>query len=176
MIDSREQIPTLLSENSIGCELGVFLGEYSEILLSSKKFNRLYLVDTFDGQIGSGDKYGNNMRILGGEYLLANAIHKFQNHNTIEIIKSDSIKFLKNCNSNFFDFIYIDTVHTYKHLMQELQESRRVIKLNGFICGHDYNKNIFPEVVTAVNDFCQMYNYTFYTTTKDILESFIITK
>ena len=101
MIDSREQIPTLLSENSIGCELGVFLGEYSEILLSSKKFNRLYLVDTFDGQIGSGDKYGNNMRILGGEYLLANAIHKFQNNNTVEIIKSDSIKFLKNCNSNF---------------------------------------------------------------------------
>lgn len=174
MIKNREEIPNILPNNIVGCELGVFLCEYSEILLSSKKFDKLYLVDTFNGNIASGDKTGNNIKHFDGQYLLYNANQKFSHINNIHIIQNNSINFLQQCQDKYFDFIYIDTVHTYDHLMKELEESQRVIKLDGFICGHDYNINVFPGVVAAVNDFCNTNGFTFTTTTQDILESFII--
>lgn len=174
MLNNREQIPNILSYNSIGCELGIFLCEYSDVLLSSQKFKKLYLVDTFCGNVGSGDKKGNNIRFFDGQYLLSNAKNKYKNMDSIHIEQNDSVSFLMKFPPEFFDFIYIDTVHTYTHLIRELEESKRVIKSDGFICGHDYNYDAFPGVVEAVNDFCNKYNFTFTTTTEDFLESFII--
>lgn len=167
-ISDRKHIIDLLSSNIIGCELGVFEGDFSEHLLSSGKFDKLYLVDIFEGAASNFDKTYNDSTIL--QDIINN---KFKEYKNIEIIKSDSIYFLQSMPEKFFDFIYIDTVHSYEHTKKELLESYRVIKNNGFICGHDYC-NRFDGVIRAVSEFSENHGYEVIVTKDKPYPSFII--
>jgi hypothetical protein len=172
MINTRDEINLLLKPNSIGCELGVFEGEFSEILLSENKFFKLYLVDLFDGMVESGDKSGNNIKYKNSIDLLDTVINKFSNKECVEIVKKDSVSFLESFPDNYFDFIYIDTSHQYEHTKKELNTSLRKIKKAGIIAGHDYNKYRFEGVVRAVDEFSKENNLNLNLTCLDILETF----
>jgi hypothetical protein len=172
MINTRDEINLLLKPNSIGCELGVFEGEFSEILLSENKFFKLYLVDLFDGMVESGDKSGNNIKYKKSIDLLDTVINKFSNKECVEIVKKDSVSFLESFPDNYFDFIYIDTSHQYEHTKKELNTSLRKIKKAGIIAGHDYNKYRFEGVVRAVDEFSKENNLNLNLTCLDILETF----
>jgi hypothetical protein len=172
MISTRDEINLLLKPNSIGCELGVFEGEFSEILLSQNKFSKLYLVDLFDGMVESGDKSGNNVRCKNSIDLLNAVSNKFSNRECVEIVKKDSVSFLESFPDNYFDFIYIDTSHQYEHTKIELNASLRKIKKDGIIAGHDYNRYRFDGVVRAVDEFSKENNLKLNLTYLDILETF----
>lgn len=175
MISTREQICNKFKNNLIGCELGVFKGEFSEVLLNSNKFKKLYLVDIFDGQMMSGDKNGNNIVFSNGDELHEIVSNKFKHNKNVEIIKQCSVKFLESFPDEYFDFIYIDSSHEYFHTQKELEQSYRVIKKNGgIISGHDYSEVSFKGVFDAVNEFAQKFNLKIETTTEDALASFII--
>lgn len=173
-ISTRSNLIDLIKPSSVGCELGVFLCEYSDILIQSGRFHKFYLVDTFNGLVGSGDSNGENIRVFDGDYLLQFAKQKYDNNQIVSINKTDSITFLKSKPDKYFDFIYIDTVHTYDHLLSELEESLRVTKDGGLLCGHDYNISMFPGIVNAVINFTKKYNLAYYTTSQEKLNSFII--
>lgn len=168
-IINRNHITDLLRPNSIGCELGVFEGDFSETLLNSGKFSNLYLVDIFNGQASNfGKTYAD------ASVLKTFVTNKFTNNSIITIIQQDSISFLKNTNIKF-DFIYIDTIHSYDFLTKELIESYRCINDNGYICGHDYSEKNFPGVVRAVQEFCTTKNLVYnITTEKEDYPSFYI--
>ena len=58
-----------------------------------------------------------------------------------------------------FDWIYIDTNHTYETTKQELNLCRHKVKPSGIIAGHDYvqgdwKMRVRYGVVEAVNEFC----------------------
>ncbi len=172
MITTRDEINLILKENSIGCELGVFKGEFSEILLKTNKFSKLYLVDLFSGIIESGDKYGNNVEFRSGEDLYNIVSNKFSEIASIEVVKKDSVSFLQSFPDNYFDFIYIDTTHQYEQTKIELITSLKKIKRSGIISGHDYNIHRFYEVVKAVDEFASEFNLKLNLTSKDNLETF----
>jgi hypothetical protein len=172
MINTRDQISEILRDNIIGCELGVFEGEFSSILLNSNKFKKLYLVDLFDGTIESGDKSGNFIKYKLGDELMNTVVNKFKNLSNIEIVKRDSVSFLQNFPDNYFDFIYIDTSHQYEHTKLELNLSLKKIKKNGIISGHDYNRYRFDGVVRAVDEFSKENNLKLNLTNLDVLETF----
>jgi hypothetical protein len=175
-IPTRSHLINLIQPTSIGCELGVFLCEYSDLFIESGKFQKFYLVDTFSGIVGSGDINGENIQTFNGDYLFDHALRKYSHNTNVTISKIDSITFLKSKEDSYFDFIYIDTIHTYDHLIVELEEALRVTKNNGLICGHDYNQDIFPGVVSAVKSFTNKNKFRYYITTKEKLASFIIVK
>ena len=65
---------------------------------------------------------------------------------------------------SFLDIVYIDTDHTYETTWKELLICSKKVKVNGFICGHDYTKyNCFSRldygIYDAVNRFCVEYDY-----------------
>lgn len=167
MINTRNEITDLLPYNSIGCELGVFEGEFSQQLLNSNKFHKLYLVDIFSGQASNFGKHYEDASVL---YDIVK--NKFQDNNTVEVLKEDSITFLKSTTTKF-DFIYIDTIHSYDFLIQELEAAHKVIKSGGYICGHDYCL-IFDGVIKAVTEFTNKYGYSVIITTEHDYPSFII--
>lgn len=172
MINTRDKISEILKYDTIGCELGVFEGDFSNLLIKTNKFKKLYLVDLFDGLVQSGDKNGNNIKYIHGHELLNIVSNKFKNENRIEIIKQDSISFLNSFPDNFFDFIYIDTTHQYEHTKNELFLSLKKIKKGGIISGHDYNEIHFAGVFNAVNEFAEKNNLVLNITNSDILETF----
>jgi hypothetical protein len=158
MISIREKIVDLIPVNSIGCELGVFDGQFSEILLASNKFKHLYLVDPFDGLIMSGDKNGDNVRYINGNDLYNIVSNKFVNNLSVTIIKDFSHSFLNQQQDGSLDFVYIDTSHRYEDTKSELEISWQKVKNGGIISGHDYSLESFPGVVKALDEFLLKYN------------------
>jgi Methyltransferase domain len=170
---NREDITNLFNPRSIGCELGVFKGDFSKVLLDCGKFDQLYLVDPFSGSIQSGDKNGNNVEVHDGESLFSSVSKRFEYVNNVFITRQRSHEFLSIFCDNFFDFIYIDTTHQYDQTVLELELSYKKIKNNGIIAGHDYHPQMFGEVVNAVQFFSNKYKLPFTLTTDDVLNTYI---
>jgi hypothetical protein len=167
MISSRDDIISILPDNSIGCELGVFEGDFSEKLLLSKKFNQLYLVDLFNGPAWNFGKHYRDASILHN-----NVKNRFAKYPEVKVVKQDSVSFLRST-KYIFDFIYIDTIHSYEYCIQELNAAHKCIKNNGYICGHDYCLE-FQGVINAVKEFSEKYQYTPIITQEKDYPSFVI--
>lgn len=168
MINTRNQIISLLNENSVGCELGVFEGDFSEILTQSNKFTKLFLVDLFGGTASNFGKVYNDASVLENHVK-----NRFKEYSYVEVIKNDSLSFLKSIADNSLDFIYIDTVHSYDQTKLELEESYRTVKNGGLICGHDYCE-MFRGVIQSVQEFISQYSLPLIITTEADFPSFII--
>lgn len=168
MINIRNQIVSLLNDNSVGCELGIFEGDFSDVLIQSNKFTRLFLIDIFDGTAFNFGKVYNNASILENHVK-----NRFKQYDYVTVIKNDSLSFLRSMQNNSLDFIYIDTVHSYDQTQKELEESYRVIKNNGLICGHDYC-TMFNGVIESVQEFIQKYHFKLDITKESDFPSFII--
>lgn len=59
--------------------------------------------------------------------------------NKVKIIhlRNYSNEILPILNNEFFDIVYIDGSHIYKQVLFDIQESKRLVKNNGIICGDD---------------------------------------
>ena len=82
------------------------------------------------------------------------------------VIRGTSEKELKTFENSYFDWVYIDTSHSYKQTVEELELCRMKVKDGGIIAGHDYcqgniNDALAYGVVQAVNQFCIKYDWEF---------------
>lgn len=175
-VNERDEIPFILPENTIGCEIGVFEGDYSQVLVDSGKFKELYLVDTFRGFVFSGDKRGQNVKkYKDSSVLFDHNKNRFSKYDFVKVIKEDGVSFL-NRMKNKLDFVYIDTIHTYPQTKKELESAYAAVKTGGIISGHDYNEKHYSGLVRAVKEFCLKYNLELNVTNKDGLESYFMIK
>lgn len=101
----------------------------------------------------------------------------------VAIHRDFSHKAALNFQDNYFDWIYIDTTHSYQKTKLELQQFAVKMKPGGIIAGHDYvmgnwAKTLKYRVIEAIHEFCMEYNYRFKYLTMDISEnqSFAIEK
>ena len=84
---------------------------------------------------------------------------------------------------NYFDWIYIDTDHSYTTTKAELEMYASKMKAGGIIAGHDYTMGnwkglIRYGVIEAVYEFCHKQNWEIIYITMDLNEypSFAIRK
>jgi hypothetical protein len=176
LVETREQLITLLPKYSIGAEIGVFKGDFSKILLDIVKPSILYLIDPWEGTIESGDKNGNNIEYIQGySYYSNNIIRDFLFLPQVKILRhySDIINLFPN---GHLDWVYIDGAHDYITVKNDLVLSYSKIKNGGYIMGHDYTQHIFPGLVKAVNEFCLEYNLNIDYLTEDGCPSYLIKK
>lgn len=169
-IKYRYQLKDLLDNDIVGCELGVFEGDFSQTLLNTKKFKKLFLVDIFSGRI----QVSQEKVYEDGSVLFYKVKNRFDRYPEVSVFKQDSVDFLNSMEESSLDFVYIDTEHTYEQLSSELEAARKSVKNNGFICGHDYAENKFPGVCKAVNEFTRKYDLSFKITQEPIYKSFFI--
>jgi hypothetical protein len=72
---------------------------------------------------------------------------------------------LERFDDGYFDWVYIDTNHTYITTAKELEISQRKVKRGGIIAGHDYTIGIWSGsasrfgVIEAVHEFCTKYKW-----------------
>lgn len=154
MVSTRSRIDLLYSlpMYSVGAELGVFCGEFSDHILNIVKPARLYLVDTFEGIVVSGDADGNNakQRDMGRMYYEL----RQRMFGKAVVVMESAFTWLSAQPANYLDWVYIDTDHSIESTMVELAAALPAVKKGGFICGHDYAPG-FPGVVQAVDLFCK---------------------
>lgn len=146
LISDRIQMLAYLPCRAKVAELGVLKGDFSKEILRINEPKELHLVDIDMSQLD----------LIWDERKSKVFLHEINDLDWLP-------KWPK-----YFDWLYIDTTHTYEHTKQELILSHIAIKDNGYICGHDYShvcacgpKETWVEmgVIQAVNEFCRDYNY-----------------
>lgn len=176
VFETREDMMMALGESLVIAEIGVFRGDFSKFIHKNLNPKELYLIDIFEGHMGSGDKNGENMVFVQLETEFVKLKNYFEKEQNVHIKKIKSFEFLRQIEKDFFDVIYVDADHEYNSVKQELDLALDKVKTNGFICGHDYVSPRFAGVVKAVNEFCEKNNLVLNYITKDKCPSYCIRK
>ena len=142
-----------------GIEIGSFMGESTQMFLSSGLWTAgFYAVDPW---AGPEEEYKTNPE---DNRMSWKDVRDEFNYNTrfydnspdytrqqFQVIRGKSKSAVELFDDEFFDFIYIDADHTYDSVCQDIQLYLPKLKKGGFIAGHDYDPQGWPQVVEAVH-------------------------
>jgi hypothetical protein len=169
IFETRENmIRSFLKEGMVGCELGVFAGEFAESLLRRKP-KELTLIDCWsgdDGMLFSGDVDGNNGVSLSQEYLYGLVVSRFGTTPHVKIFRGWTWDQIPQIPDNSLDYVYIDADHSYEGMKRDLRLIVTKLKPDAYLMGHDYEMNFQKAKVPwkfgvrqAVDEFCSETNF-----------------
>ncbi|MFB3239111.1 class I SAM-dependent methyltransferase [Aeromonas salmonicida] len=173
LLTDRLSLLALLPKHGVVAELGVAAGDFSRQISEICQPSKLHLVD-----IWGSERYGESL------YLSVNShFHQQQQRGEVIIHRKPSLEALESFPDETFDWVYIDTTHSYELTRDELRACARKVKSTGIIAGHDYIQGNWRSqyrygVIEAVHEFCVEYNYRVLYLTTDISEylSFALAK
>lgn len=156
VLNNRETLLQELPKNGIVAELGVDQGEFSQKIVEISNPRKLHLVDSWGTQ-----RYHNGLKGV-----VESRFSKQIEAGSILIHQGFSTDYASSFPDQYFDWIYIDTDHTYETTKEELLLYRDKMKPGGIIAGHDFVKgNIIKQlrygVMEAVYEFCLLNNWEF---------------
>ena len=154
LITTREELLQILPKNGIVAELGVDEGNFSNSILTINSPKKLHLIDAWGSK-----RYNQEKRKK-----VESRFHKNIENKTVELNIGLSTKVVTNFQENYFDWVYIDTSHSYETTIMELELYRKKMKADGIIAGHDFilgnwNGLVRYGVIEAVYEFCVKYNW-----------------
>ena len=153
LLDRLEMLSKLKKGGKVA-EIGVARGEFSELILKITEPDLLHLVDVW-----------NSKTYHAG--LFRKVADKFKNlidEGRIQILRKLSTDAAEDFDDNYFDWIYIDTDHSYATTREELVKYAPKVKHDGIIAGHDYTMGFWSSlnrygVIEAVHEFCVKYEW-----------------
>ena len=74
----------------------------------------------------------------------------------VNVIRDRSENVLQNLQKSFYDFIFIDGLHSVQQIEQEINMCYPLLKINGYILFDDYD--CFPEFTNKINELCNKLN------------------
>ena len=156
-----EKLPT----QGVVAELGVAAGDFSRQIMDICAPAQLHLVD-----IWGSDRYGEELYLS-----VNNHFQQQRQRGEVTIHRKPSLEALESFPDQAFDWVYIDTTHSYELTRDELRACARKVKSTGIIAGHDYMQGNWRTqyrygVIEAVHEFCVEYNYRVLYLTMDIAE------
>lgn len=154
LLKDRFSLLEMLPKNAVVAELGVDQGNFSTKILEICQPKKLHLVDVWQDK-----RYHQNKRNQVESRFESNIKNE-----QVEINIGLSTDVVSSFPDNYFDFIYIDTDHSYPTTLSELELYSSKMKKEGIICGHDYiigywNGMVRYGVKEAVAYFCKKYNW-----------------
>ena len=168
IFDSRdEMIRNMVPKNTVGCEVGVYAGEFSQKLLSITNPKELLLIDAWDlgiTDIPCADEHGNNFIHMPSKVLCDITVNRFSKNPNVHIVKEWSYNIIPKLPYSHFDWVYLDACHRYQECLNDLYSIEDKMKKdsNSLIMGHDYEfnyekcKNQYDfGVGRAVDTFCE---------------------
>lgn len=146
---NRKGLLEKMPKESVVAEIGVDEGEFSQSILKTVQPKKLHLVDSWDS-----DRYHNG-KFQKVQQLLSSEIKDEQ----VKIHRQLSTVAVEDFEDGYFDWIYIDTDHSYETTRDELRLYASKVKSKGIIAGHDYVKGNWVTtyrygVIEAVHEFC----------------------
>lgn len=147
----REKLPEYLKDK-LGtadlkvCEIGVYEGDYSSVILSALPSCEIYLIDLWDPL--DNDFFYSEFE---GEHLnqvYAEVKDRFKDRTNVKIIKGDSKKIFEDFQDEYFDWIYIDGDHSYEGVYSDLKNWMSKVKKGGVISGHDFDPDLSWDVAS----------------------------
>ncbi|HSF88422.1 MAG TPA: class I SAM-dependent methyltransferase [Saprospiraceae bacterium] len=175
LVSLKDRIELLkrLPSNAVVAEIGVNEGDFSAHILEFCKPQKLILIDVWASKRYHGGLFEKVKSRFSRELLSGQMV----------IMRDLSFGAIASCQDQIFDWVYLDTDHTYATTKRELELLRPKMKPGGIIAGHDYiignwNAGHRYGVIEAVREFClqQGWEMIFMTHELDIPPSFAIRK
>ena len=159
----RYEMLSLFPKKSICAEIGVASGNYSQDILRIVQPQKLHLIDMWGSERYGEDK----MHIV--KTIFSNQIRD----NQIVLNRGLSTEVLQTFDNAYFDWVYIDSDHSYETTKQELELCMEKVKPEGIIAGHDYcignwDTGLKYGVIEAVYEFCLKHDWELVFITSDI--------
>lgn len=128
--------------HAIGCEVGVYIGKTTSIILNAfPDIKEYHVVDPWGSyEMYDGKKYTGTMR---GSKKWSRVIEIFKNNtkkfsNRIVVHRMTSMEAVKKFENEYLDFVYIDANHWYDYIKENLEHWTKRVKIGGIVAGHDY--------------------------------------
>ena len=149
LVPNRAHLLEHFPKNSVVAEIGVGEGGFAEKILALTEPKVLHLIDMWQSERFGADAL-NAVRTK-----FADKIESGQ----VVVHRGDAIDILSSLDDNTFDWVYLDTSHTYDDTLAELELCLLKVKDDGIIAGHDYaagnvERGLRYGVVEAVNETC----------------------
>ena len=153
-LKDRVELLKKLPTNAVAAEIGVNEGDFSQLILTNCKPGKLVLIDVW-----ASKRYHEGLFEK-----VKKRFHPEIENGTIEIIRDLSFGAIASCKDQLFDWVYLDTDHSYATTHKELELLRPKMKKGGIIAGHDYiignwNGGVRYGVIEAVREYCIKYNW-----------------
>lgn len=158
----REFLFEFLPPASVGAEIGVDRGDFSERILSRVKPKTLHLIDPwkyFDSEAYAtscyGGERGGSQAEMDERYLKIMQRFKAQiASQQVVVHRSFSHEVSPNFSDAYFDWVYIDGDHHYESVKRDLETYYSKVKQGGCLLGDDYGGKGWKGGVTqAVDEF-----------------------
>jgi hypothetical protein len=151
----RKELLGEMPKNSVCAEIGVNEGEFSEMIWHITQPTRLHLIDAW----GDPTRYHDDLKLV-----VENKFIDAVNAGKVQINVGYSTKILKSFDDNYFDWVYLDTDHSYPTTAAELFILKEKVKIGGIIAGHDYTLGNWINsyrygVIEAVHELCVKENW-----------------
>lgn len=182
---NRVQLLSALPKNGICIEIGVAKGAYSRAILKMAVPKKLHLIDPWEFQDDAEYKLdSHNVSNEENEIRFREVQATFDKeikNGTVQIHRGYSYQVVSSFNDHYFDWIYVDAVHTYQGVRIDLESFYPKVKEGGFILGHDFTNRPGPlnrhfGVVKAVIDFLRYFPCDFLAVTNESHPSFLLAK
>jgi hypothetical protein len=146
LTNSRDFVLNSFPKNSVGVEIGVDRGDFSQRILKIVKPKKFHLIDPWKYEVLEiyknslyGGKAGKNQIVLDKKY--QKVLTKFQKqikNGVVSIYRDNSENALNSFENNYFDWAYIDGNHLYEFVKKDLELCYLKIKKEGIIALDDY--------------------------------------
>jgi hypothetical protein len=148
VIPDRMHLLEVLPKNGIVAEVGVAFGDYTAEIVKRSKPAILHLVDSWNSE-----RYKAGLKEIEQRY------EGLIESGRLIVNQGLSIERLPEFPDAYFDWIYIDTDHSFSTTYKELMMCASKVKSTGLIAGHDFcsGNAITPwpyGVIEACNKFC----------------------
>ena len=152
---NREELLKRLPFGGVGAEIGVAFGDLTGKLVALSRPSKLHLIDVWDSE-----RYKSGLDEIRSKF--SDRIISEE----IVINQGLSTNKLREFEDSYFDWVYIDTDHSYKTTKEELLLCERKVKDNGIISGHDFTSgNVIKPwpygVIEACNEFCVNFEFRY---------------
>ena len=154
----------------IGCEIGVAFGTQSIAVLENSRIEKWYGCDPYHVYSDPAFK-----KVSQPEWDILHAMVKRRlaaYGRRSHLIRKPSASAVEEFQDATFCIVYIDGLHTYEAVKQDLTFWYPKVRGGGFIVGDDYSKE-FPGLKKAVNEFVKKHGLTLTFATK---RTFVIRK
>ncbi len=153
---NRNQLIKTIPVQSIIVEVGVFEGEFADIIWNTCLPKELHLIDKWNSPSRSGDSFGrNSKRFSERETKLIPSILRDKYPANVYIHQGMSDDVMLEFKDNYIDAVYIDADHSFRGCLTDLCMAYQKVRFGGMIMGHDYNK--FSGVTKAVDLFVKIF-------------------
>jgi predicted O-methyltransferase YrrM len=154
MLTDRQRLLEMMPKQAVVAEMGVDKGGFSEQILRTCQPKTLHLLDVW-----ASERYSEDL-MNGVKQRFASQLASGQ----VVINRGYSTEMMEQFEDNYFDWVYIDTDHSYPTTAAELAISSRKVKPGGIIAGHDYsignwNGSVKYGVIESVHEFCVTHDW-----------------